>query len=130
MAVLTHRPGRSADTGPTQGSRSGEVQRTPAQACRASGSVVSKAGCSSGSALGTKPAPTLKVATNDALYARMPDDMDVNAGPVFSQGVALADKGLEIYNALLDLASGSPSNSEALGYGSNEFVPWHVGVVM
>lgn len=83
-----------------------------------------------GSALGTKPAPTLKVATNDALYARMPDDMDVNAGPVFSQGVALADKGLEIYNALLDLASGSPSNSEALGYGSNEFVPWHVGVVM
>lgn len=83
-----------------------------------------------GSALGTRPAPTLKLATNDALFARMPDDMDINCGPVFSAGVALADKGLEIYNALLDLASGLPSKSESLGYGSNEFVPWQIGVVM
>ncbi|MGB3956009.1 MAG: altronate dehydratase family protein [Brooklawnia sp.] len=83
-----------------------------------------------GSALGTKPAPTLKLATNDDVYARMPDDMDINCGPIFSAGVSLADKGLEIYNALLDLASGEASNSEALGYGSNEFVPWHIGVVM
>lgn len=83
-----------------------------------------------GSALGTRPAPTLKLATNNDLYRRMPDDMDINCGPVFTDGVSLADKGLEIYNALLDLASGNPSHSEELGYGSNEFVPWHVGAVM
>ncbi len=83
-----------------------------------------------GSALGTRPAPTLKLASNSELFARMPDDMDVNCGPVFSDGVPLSEKGLEIYNALLDLASGKPSHSEELGYGNNEFVPWHVGVVM
>ena len=43
---------------------------------------------------------------------------------------AVAEKGLEIYNALLDLASGTPSSSESLGYGRNEFQPWHIGVVM
>ena len=83
-----------------------------------------------GSALGTRPAPTLKLATNDDLYARMPDDVDINCGPVFSADVSVADKGLEVYHALLDLASGQPSRSEALGYGSNEFVPWQIGVVM
>lgn len=83
-----------------------------------------------GSALGTRPAPTLKLATNTDLYQRMPDDMDINCGPVFEDRVPLVDKGLEIYNALLDLASGRPSNSERLGYGGNEFVPWHVGAVM
>lgn len=83
-----------------------------------------------GSALGTRPAPTLKLATNSDIFARMPDDMDINCGPIFADGASLADKGLEIYNALLDLASGRLSNSEALGYGRNEFVPWHLGVVM
>jgi len=83
-----------------------------------------------GSALGTRPAPTLKLATNTDLYQRMPDDMDVDCGPVFTGGASLEEKGTEIYNALLDLASGKPSNSEALGYGSNEFVPWHIGAVM
>lgn len=83
-----------------------------------------------GSALGTRPAPTLKLATNNELFNRMRDDMDINCGPVFSDGVPLAVKGLEIYEALLDLASGKPSHSEELGYGNNEFVPWHVGVVM
>ena len=83
-----------------------------------------------GSALGTRPAPTLKLATNTELYNRMPDDMDINCGPVFSEGVSLAEKGTEIYHALLDLASGKQSNSESLGYGTNEFVPWHIGAVM
>jgi len=83
-----------------------------------------------GSALGTRPAPTLKLATNDELYARMPDDIDINCGPVFSGGKPVAEMGLEVYHALLDLASGQPSRSEALGYGSNEFVPWQLGVVM
>ncbi len=83
-----------------------------------------------GSALGTRPAPTLKLATNSATFHRMPEDMDIDCGPVFDSGVSLADKGLEIYNALLDLASGKPSNSEALGYGGREFVPWQLGVIM
>lgn len=83
-----------------------------------------------GPALGTRSAPTLKLATNDDLYARMPDAVDINCGPVFAADVSVAGKGLEVHHALLDLASGQPSRSEALGYGSNEFVPWQIGVVM
>ncbi|NDR58488.1 UxaA family hydrolase [Aliiruegeria sabulilitoris] len=83
-----------------------------------------------GSAYGSKPAPTIKVATNDALFAAMPDDMDINCGDVLSQGVSLADKGAEILEMILAVASGQKSKSEALGLGDNEFVPWQVGAVM
>ena len=46
-----------------------------------------------GSAFGSKPAPTIKVATNDRLYAQMPDDMDINCGDIVSQGVTIQAKG-------------------------------------
>ncbi|NND18131.1 MAG: altronate dehydratase, partial [Silicimonas sp.] len=37
-----------------------------------------------GSAFGSKPAPTIKVATNSEMYARMTEDMDVNAGDILT----------------------------------------------
>ncbi len=83
-----------------------------------------------GSAFGSKPAPTIKVATSDQLYAQMPDDMDINCGDILSQRVAVADKGAEIFEAILRVASGEATKSEALGLGDNEFVPWQVGAVM
>ncbi|SNT31573.1 UxaA family hydrolase [Tropicimonas sediminicola] len=83
-----------------------------------------------GSAFGSKPAPTIKVATNDTLFAAMPDDMDINCGDVLSEGVPLTDKGAEILEMILAVASGQKTKSELLGLGDNEFVPWQVGAVM
>lgn len=83
-----------------------------------------------GSAFGSKPAPTIKVATNSAMYARMTDDMDVNAGSMLTEGVSLEDKGREIYDLILRVASGEVSKSEAQGLGDYEFVPWQIGAVM
>ncbi|WP_373236213.1 UxaA family hydrolase [Cohaesibacter celericrescens] len=83
-----------------------------------------------GSAFGSKPAPTIKVATNDVLFAAMPDDMDVNCGDILSQGVSLEDKGAEMLEMILAVASGQKTKSEELGLGDNEFVPWQVGAVM
>jgi altronate hydrolase len=83
-----------------------------------------------GSAFGSKPAPTIKVATNDRLWAQMPDDMDVNCGDVVSRGVSLQAKGEELLDKILAVASGEKTKSEALGLGDNEFVPWQVGAVM
>ena len=54
-----------------------------------------------GSAFGSKPAPTIKVATNDRLYAQMPDDMDINCGDIVSAGVSIQEKGAEILDAIL-----------------------------
>ncbi|MBM7066836.1 UxaA family hydrolase [Actibacterium sp. 188UL27-1] len=83
-----------------------------------------------GSAFGSKPAPTIKVATNSEMYARMTEDMDVNAGAMLSDGVSLQEKGREIYDLILRVASGEMSKSEAQGLGDYEFVPWQIGAVM
>lgn len=82
-----------------------------------------------GSALGYALTPVVKIATNSGLYERMPDDMDINTGDVISDGVSLEEKGLEIYNFILDVASGERTCSEDLGYGTQEFVPWVQGLV-
>lgn len=83
-----------------------------------------------GSAFGSKPAPTIKIATSDRLFAQMPEDMDLNAGDVLSSGVKIAVKGAEIFEEILRVASGEQTKSEALGLGDNEFLPWQVGAVM
>ena len=82
-----------------------------------------------GSAYGCKPSPSIKLATNSDMYHRMTEDIDINAGDVLD-GVSLEDKATEIFEYILEVASGKPSKSEALGYGDNEFVPWQVGAVM
>ncbi|MEM8555063.1 MAG: altronate dehydratase family protein [Pseudomonadota bacterium] len=84
-----------------------------------------------GSAFGSKPAPTIKIATNSDLAQRMPDDMDIDAGTILSgTGETLETKGEEIYRHILRVASGEPSKSEAQGLGDYEFVPWQIGAVM
>ncbi len=83
-----------------------------------------------GSAFGSKPAPTIKIATNSALYERQTGDMDVNAGRITDAGLAIEDVGREIFELLLEVASGRPSKSEAQGLGDYEFVPWLIGAVM
>jgi altronate hydrolase len=82
-----------------------------------------------GSAYGCKPTPSIKLATNSDIYHRMIDDMDINCGDILD-GVSLRDKGAEIFEKILKVASGERSKSEELGYGNNEFVPWHVGATM
>jgi altronate hydrolase len=82
-----------------------------------------------GSAFGSKPAPTLKLATNDALFAAMRDDMDLNCGDILS-GVSIEAKAREIVDLILRTASGAVTRSEDLGLGDNEFLPWQIGAVV
>jgi altronate hydrolase len=35
--------------------------------------------------------------------------------------------GERVFKLLLDIASGKRSKSEELGYGEDEFAPWHLG---
>ena len=83
-----------------------------------------------GSAFGSKPAPTIKIATNSDMARRMDEDMDIDAGEILSAGVSVADMGQRIYDHILMVASGAPSKSEAQGLGDYEFVPWQIGAVM
>ena len=83
-----------------------------------------------GSAFGSKPSPTIKVATNTDMYNRMVDDMDINAGTILTDGRSVQEVGREIYEMFLRVASGEQSKSEAQGLGDFEFVPWQIGAVM
>ena len=83
-----------------------------------------------GSVFGCKPVPSLKLATNTALYKRMADDMDINCGSIVDGEKTVQEVGKEIFDLILATASGEKSKSELLGVGDDEFVPWTVGAVM
>lgn len=83
-----------------------------------------------GSVSGYMPTPCIKIATNSEMYRRMSDDMDINCGDIVTNGVSLADKGKDIFEMLISVASGEQTKSEELGFGGVEFVPWQIGAVM
>ena len=83
-----------------------------------------------GSVYGCKPTPSLKLATNSAMYAAMRDDMDFNAGEIIDGIMTVAEAGTLIFALILATASGTQSRSEAHGFGVDEFVPWQIGAVM
>ena len=83
-----------------------------------------------GSVSGYKPTPGIKIATNSEMYARMSDDMDLNCGDIVTEGVPIEDKGRELFELMIRVASGEKTKSEELGFGGVEFVPWQIGAVM
>lgn len=82
-----------------------------------------------GSCFGSVPAPTIKLASNTPMYERMVSDMDINCGTVIEGDATIVEMGAQIFQQILRHASGEPTKSEALGVGTNEFVPWPIGVV-
>jgi altronate hydrolase len=96
----------------------------------ASGSQIIVFTTGRGSAFGSKPAPTIKLATNSAMYRQLGEDMDINCGDIIEEGVSIEEKGREIIDRIIAVASGEKSKSENLGLGDNEFVPWQLGAVM
>jgi altronate hydrolase len=79
-----------------------------------------------GSCFGCKPTPSIKIATNTPMYQRMVADMDINAG-VILDGTPVEVVGQQIFDTILDVASGRKTKSEQLGYGEEEFAPWAIG---
>ena len=83
-----------------------------------------------GSVFGCKPVPSIKLATNRAMFEHMSEDMDINCGPVVDGETTIPEMGEQIFDVILDIASGRQSKSESLGFGGDEFVPWQIGAVM
>jgi altronate hydrolase len=82
-----------------------------------------------GSMFGSKPAPTIKLATNTPMYTRLEEDMDINCGLVLDGELDIPQMGRRIFEHILRTASGEQTKSELLGLGDHEFVPWHLGIV-
>jgi altronate hydrolase len=73
-----------------------------------------------GSVVGSAVSPVIKVCANPDTYARLAEDMDVNAGSILTGGASLQQVGREIFEKVQAVAAGEPSCSEALGH--REFV--------
>ncbi|SNT00552.1 altronate hydrolase [Streptosporangium subroseum] len=82
-----------------------------------------------GSVFGARPTPCLKISTTTRLFEHMRADMDFDAGPAMSRDDQIRH-GIMLFEALMDMASGTPSKSEALGFGTEEIVPWRMGAVV
>ncbi len=82
-----------------------------------------------GSCFGYKPAPSIKIASNNTLYDNLSSDMDLNAG-VILDGISAQEVGNRILDEIIAVASGKQSKSEAQGIGEEEFAPWILGATM
>ncbi|MEA3192099.1 MAG: altronate hydrolase, partial [Betaproteobacteria bacterium] len=83
-----------------------------------------------GSAYGCKPSPSLKLATNTALFAHQEEDMDINCGTVIDGTESVQQVGERFFRMILETASGRKTKSEEFGYGEDEFAPWTLGATM
>ena len=72
-----------------------------------------------GTPTGSPIAPCIKIATNSALYARLTDDLDVNAGSALDEGEPLSEIGERIYETILATAAGRLTAAER--HGNREF---------
>jgi altronate hydrolase len=83
-----------------------------------------------GSAYGCKPAPSLKLATNTALWEHQEEDMDINCGTIIDGKESVEAVGRRFFDLILETASGRKTKSELFGYGEDEFAPWVLGATM
>ena len=83
-----------------------------------------------GSAYGCKPSPSIKLATNNFLFEKQNEDMDINCGEIVSGKSSIEEKGQEILKKIISTASGKKSKSEIHQYGEDEFAPWVLGPTM
>ena len=83
-----------------------------------------------GSCFGFKPTPSLKIATNTNMYNNLIEDMDVNAGTIMDGVNSIEEIGAQIFEELIEVASGKKTKSEINEYGDDEFNPWVIGATM
>ena len=83
-----------------------------------------------GSVFGCKPSPSIKLATNSAMYRRMEEDMDVNCGTILDGEESVEACGARIFEMMVRVASGERTKSEGYDAGGAEFAPWVIGATM
>jgi len=81
-----------------------------------------------GSCFGSKPAPTIKICSNSPTYAALSEDMDIDAGDIL-HGTTVQQKGEQILDEIIAVASGKQTKSELAGMGDEEFCPWSPGPI-
>jgi altronate dehydratase large subunit len=69
-----------------------------------------------GTPVGTPIAPVIKVSTNSVTYNKMKDNIDINAGVIVDGQGTLRSVGEQIFNEIVEVASGKLTKAEILGH--------------
>jgi altronate hydrolase len=80
-----------------------------------------------GTPTGNPVAPVIKIATNSDLVKRMPDIIDVDAGPIIAGEKTIEEMGEMILESAIKVASGE-SRTKAEVLGQDDFIPWKRGI--
>jgi altronate dehydratase large subunit len=78
-----------------------------------------------GTPLGTPVAPVIKISSNDDIYHRMKDNIDINAGGILTGKESIRSIGEQIFKEIIEVASGKKTRAEILGHG--EFAIHSIG---
>lgn len=80
-----------------------------------------------GTPTGNPIAPVIKIATNTAVFKKMPDIMDINCGTIIEGEETIAESATRILDYVIDVASGV-RQPKAVILGQDDFIPWKRGV--
>jgi altronate hydrolase len=80
-----------------------------------------------GTPTGNPVAPVIKIATNSDLEKRMPDIIDVDAGPIIAGEKTIEEMGETILESVVKVASGE-LRTKAEVLGQDDFIPWKRGI--
>ena len=80
-----------------------------------------------GTPTGNPVAPVLKLSSNTALYHKMKDIIDIDAGTVITGEDTIATMGEKILEHVIKVASGEVEAKSVIN-GHNDFIPWKRGI--
>ena len=78
-----------------------------------------------GTPLGAPVAPVIKVSSNNDIFHRMTDNIDINAGGIVEGTESIRSVGEQVFREIIEVASGKLARSEVLGH--NEFAIHPIG---
>jgi len=103
----------------------GDVESTTGLASAGANVIVFTTGL--GTPTGNPISPVLKMSTNNALYQRMRDIIDINAGTIITGEDSIQSKGEELLELIIQVANGEYTPA-AVRLGQDDFIPWKRGV--
>lgn len=80
-----------------------------------------------GTPTGNPVAPVIKLSTNTKLAKKMPDIIDIDCGPIIAGEKTIEQKGEEILDFIIEVASGK-IKPKAVLLNQDDFIPWKRGV--
>jgi len=102
-----------------------DVECVTAQVAAGSNVVLFTTGL--GTPTGNPVAPVVKISTNTELARRMPDIIDIDAGPIIAGESTIEQAGEAILEFAVQVASGETRTKSEL-LGQDDFIPWKRGV--